>query len=125
MADSFRQFLNEIGKHPLLTAEQEIQLSRRIFAMQDLLAERDLEKTKIKSPYDSKIEKTNVELGSLISQGSVVGSVYSADRFELRLPVSINEYDFVDIHLNQMKKNGVESNIATYGILINQNAENR
>ena len=60
-------------------------------------AERDLEKTKIKSPYDSKIEKTNVELGSLISQGSVVGSVYSADRFELRLPVSINEYDFVDI----------------------------
>lgn len=44
MADSFRQFLNEIGKHPLLTAEQEIQLSRRIFAMQDLLLERDLEK---------------------------------------------------------------------------------
>jgi DNA-directed RNA polymerase sigma subunit (sigma70/sigma32) len=44
MADSFRQFLNEIGKHPLLTAEQEIQLSRRIFAMQDLLAERDLKK---------------------------------------------------------------------------------
>ena len=43
------------------------------------------------------LEKTNVELGSLISQGSVVGSVYSADRFELRLPVSINEYDFVDI----------------------------
>jgi RNA polymerase primary sigma factor len=41
MADSFRQFLNEIGKHPLLTAEQEIQLSRRIFAMQDLLLERD------------------------------------------------------------------------------------
>ena len=44
MADSFRQFLNEIGKHPLLTAEQEIQLSRRIFAMQDLLLERDIEK---------------------------------------------------------------------------------
>jgi RNA polymerase primary sigma factor len=44
MADSFRQFLNEIGKYPLLTAEQEIQLSRRIFAMQDLLLERDLEK---------------------------------------------------------------------------------
>ena len=44
MADSFRQFLNEIGKYPLLTAEQEIQLSRRIFAMPDLLLERDLKK---------------------------------------------------------------------------------
>lgn len=44
MADSFRQFLNEIGQYPLLTAEQEIQLSRRIFAMQELLEERDLEK---------------------------------------------------------------------------------
>lgn len=44
MSDSFRQFLNEIGKYPLLTAEQEIQLSRRIFAMQDLLEGRDVDK---------------------------------------------------------------------------------
>lgn len=49
MADSFRQFLNEIGKHPLLTAEEEIQLSRRIFAMQDLLAERNLEENPLTS----------------------------------------------------------------------------
>ena len=31
MADSLQFYLNQVGKYPLLTAEQEIQLSRRIF----------------------------------------------------------------------------------------------
>ena len=60
-------------------------------------AERDLERTKIRSPYESKIERTNVELGSLLTLGTVVGSIYSADLYEIRLPVSINEFDFVDV----------------------------
>ena len=63
-------------------------------------AERDLERTKIRSPYESKIERTNVELGSLLTLGTVVGSIYSADLYEIRLPVSINEFDFVDVNIS-------------------------
>ena len=59
-------------------------------------ARRDLERTKIRSPYEAKIESTNVELGSLIIPGTVIGSLYSADRYEIRLPVSIGDYNFVD-----------------------------
>ncbi len=100
MADSFRQFLNEIGKYPLLTAEQEIQLSRRIFAMQDLLAERNLEEepltkqeqrivrsgrrakeklingnlrlvVNVARKYASRIEGTILELPDLVQEGSI------------------------------------------------------
>ena len=36
MADSLQFYLNQVGKYPLLTAEQEIQLSRRIFRWLEL-----------------------------------------------------------------------------------------
>ncbi|NBS68913.1 sigma-70 family RNA polymerase sigma factor [bacterium] len=41
MTDSFKQYLNEIGRYPLLTAEQEIQLSRQINAAKPLLGKED------------------------------------------------------------------------------------
>ena len=73
-------------------------------------AKRDLERTKIRSPYESKIERTNVELGSLLTLGTIVGSIYSADLFEIRLPVSINEFDFVDV--NKLSKVLFETEIS-------------
>ena len=91
------------GKEPndlvLRKPQLESALARVVSAKAGLeKAERDLERTKIRSPYESKIERTNVELGSLLTLGTVVGSLYSADLYELRLPVSINEFDFVDVN---------------------------
>ena len=90
------------GKEPndlvLRKPQLESALARVVSARAGLeKAERDLERTKIRSPYESKIERTNVELGSLLTLGTVVGSIYSADLYEIRLPVSINEFDFVDV----------------------------
>ena len=91
------------GKEPndlvLRKPQLESALARLVSAKAGLeKAERDLERTKIRSPYESKIERTNVELGSLLTLGTVVGSIYSADLYEIRLPVSINEFDFVDVN---------------------------
>ena len=90
------------GKEPndlvLRKPQLESALARVVSAKAGLeKAKRDLERTKIRSPYESKIERTNVELGSLLTMGTVVGSIYSADLYEIRLPVSINEFDFVDV----------------------------
>lgn len=110
MTDSFRQFLNEMGKHPLLTAEQEIQLSRRIFAMQGLLAERDLNKqpltkkeqrivrsgrrakeqlinsnlrlvVNVARKYGPRIEGTILELSDLVQEGCV-GLQRAAEKYD-------------------------------------------
>ena len=91
------------GKEPndlvLRKPQLESALARVVSARAGLeKAERDLERTKIRSPYESKIERANVELGSLLTLGTVVGSIYSADLYEIRLPVSINEFDFVDMN---------------------------
>ena len=43
MAESFQLYLNEIGRYPLLTPDQEIVLSRRVFKFIELRdAEGDL-----------------------------------------------------------------------------------
>ena len=91
------------GKEPndlvLRKPQLESALARVVSAKAGLeKAERDLERTKIRSPYESKIERTNVELGSLLTLGTVVGSLFCADLYEVRLPVSIYEFDFVDVN---------------------------
>jgi RND family efflux transporter MFP subunit len=89
------------GKDPndlvLRKPQLETALARVVAAKAGLeKSERDLERTKIRSPYESKVNKTNVELGSLLSPGTIIGSIYSADKYEIRLPVSISDYDFVE-----------------------------
>ena len=82
------------GKDPndlvLRKPQLETALARVVAAKAALeKSERDLERTKIRSPYESKIKNTNIELGSLLSPGTTIGSIYSADKYEIRLPVSI------------------------------------
>lgn len=89
------------GKDPndlvLRKPQLETALARVVAAKAALeKSERDLERTKIRSPYESKIKNTNIELGSLLSPGTTIGSIYSADKYEIRLPVSISDYDFVE-----------------------------
>ena len=59
-------------------------------------ATRDLDRTKIRSPYKCQVRETLVELGSTLAAGSAAASVVSANDFELRLPVSLEDYAFMD-----------------------------
>ena len=60
-------------------------------------AARDLGRTKIRSPYKCQIRESLVELGSTLAAGSAAAAVDSANDFELRLPVSLEDYAFIDI----------------------------
>lgn len=59
-------------------------------------AERDLQRTKVRAPYACQIKSTRAELGAVVSAGTPIAEVFSADDFELRLPVSLEDYTFVD-----------------------------
>jgi RND family efflux transporter MFP subunit len=60
-------------------------------------ATRDLDRTKIRSPYKCQIREKLVELGSILAAGSAAVSVESANDFELRLSVSLEDYAFIDV----------------------------
>jgi RND family efflux transporter MFP subunit len=53
----------------------------------------NLKKTKILAPYTGRIRSTNVNIGQFISPGTLLGEVYSTDYVEVRLPLSLADYE--------------------------------
>ena len=60
-----------------------------------LRAQRNVERTEIRAPYDAMIDSRNVGLGSFVGTGSMVGKVLGTDIAEIRLPVADNQLRFL------------------------------
>jgi RND family efflux transporter MFP subunit len=60
-----------------------------------LRAERNLERTEIRSPYDGMINSRNIGLGSYVGVGNKIGHVLATDTAEIRLPVADNQLQFL------------------------------
>jgi len=74
-----------------------------------LRAERNLERTEIRAPYDAMINSRNIGLGSFVGVGSKIGHVLATDTAEVRLPVADNQLEFL---ANQ----GVKAKVNLVGI---------
>jgi RND family efflux transporter MFP subunit len=73
-------------------------------------ARRDLERTRIRAPYDCRVRVINADLGAVVGPGAVLGQVASSNEFEVRLPLSLEEYGFL-----KTDRNGKPSGAATLG----------
>ncbi|MGJ8676435.1 MAG: efflux RND transporter periplasmic adaptor subunit [Akkermansiaceae bacterium] len=56
---------------------------------------RDLDRTKLRAPYDCRVEATYTDLGSYISPGMKLADLYSLDAFEVRVPVTLEEIGYL------------------------------
>lgn len=56
-------------------------------------ARNDLTKTRVLAPYDGRLLSRNVDIGQYITSGTLLGQVYSTDYVEVRLPLSLAEYE--------------------------------
>ena len=68
-------------------------------------ATRDLERTKLRAPYDCRVEATYTDLGSYITPGARLADLYSQDRYEVRMPVTMEELGYL--------KNGIVGSTVT------------
>lgn len=59
-------------------------------------ARRDLERTELRAPYACRVRRKNVDLGAVVAPGSVLGEVTSSDDLEVRLPLSLKDYGFLE-----------------------------
>jgi multidrug efflux pump subunit AcrA (membrane-fusion protein) len=59
-------------------------------------AERDLDNTEIRVPYDAVIDQQLVELGQFISTGTRIGRILGTARAEVRLPIPPQDILFLD-----------------------------
>ncbi len=79
-------------KPQLASAEANVASSEAVL----LKAVRDLEKTKIRVPFRGKLRKKHTDIGSVLSPGSAIAEFYSVDRFEIRLPLSLDDYSYIN-----------------------------
>ncbi len=86
-----------------------------------LRAERNLERTEIRAPYDALIENRNVGLGSFVGTGSKIGHVLGTSIAEIRLPVADNQLAFLSEKGNE--KRGVNSVVTLTGAYAGQDSQ--
>ena len=60
-------------------------------------AERDLQRTRIKLPYDGLVRNKLVDVGQFVSPGTPVGVTFAIDTAEIRLPLSGNDLAYLDL----------------------------
>ncbi len=61
------------------------------------LAELNLERTKVRAPFDGRILETFVNIGSVIGPNVKLAQIYSSDAIEVRLPVANKELRFINL----------------------------
>ena len=70
-----------------------------------LRAQRNLQRTEIKAPYDAMINKRTIGLGSFVGVGSEIGMLLGTAIAEVRLPVADNQLQFLIDQGQQAKVN--------------------
>jgi len=93
-AEVAREEWSRLGKgqqpNPLVIREPQLAQARAaVEAAEAALkqAELNLERTRIKAPFDGRVRAKNVDLGEYVSPGIPLATVYAVDYAEVRLPV--------------------------------------
>lgn len=60
-------------------------------------AKRNLARTQITAPYNGIVVERNIDLGQFVTMGAAIGTVYSTDTAEVRLPITDSDLMFVNI----------------------------
>ncbi len=60
-------------------------------------AKRDLDRTKIRAPFDGRVRQKAVGLGQSVGSGTPLGGVFAVDFAEVRLPIAARELQFLDV----------------------------
>jgi RND family efflux transporter MFP subunit len=84
---------------PLVRREPQLASARARVASADaevLRAARDVQRTEIRAPFAARVRQAAVETGAVIAPGGMVADLYSADDLEVRLPLSLEDFGFLD-----------------------------
>lgn len=60
-------------------------------------AELNLQRTKIRAPFDGRLKKTQVDLGQYISANTQLADIFATDRLEVRLPLKNSELSLINL----------------------------
>lgn len=60
-------------------------------------AERDVQRTRIRAPYEGRVLRKQVDVGQVVGLNTVLAEVYAVDYAEIRLPLTNRQYAYLNI----------------------------
>ena len=82
-------------------------------------AKRNLERTVFLAPFNGRVRSRNIEFGSTVFPGTLLGNIYATQYFEIRLPIADQDVAFTGLKFNGMQiasKNQLDVIINNAGI---------
>ena len=77
-----------------------------LFAEADVeKAQRDLERTRIRAPYDALVREKNADIGQFVNIGTALGLIIAIDYAEVRLPLAMEDVAFLVLHQGVLADN--------------------
>ncbi|MDA0955902.1 MAG: efflux RND transporter periplasmic adaptor subunit, partial [Proteobacteria bacterium] len=64
-------------------------------------AQRDLERTTLRAPYDGIVRQESIDVGQFVRRGSDVARLYATDAMEVRLPIADEQLAFLGFELGE------------------------
>jgi len=82
-------------------------------------AERDLERTEVRAPYDGRVLSKSVDLGQYVAANPAdpVARIYATGTAEIRLPLTEREAGFIDMRTRELKPVRLYENTAAAPLL--------
>jgi RND family efflux transporter MFP subunit len=62
-------------------------------------AERDLDRTMLRAPYEGRVRSEHVDVGQFVSRGNTIATLYAIDFAEVRLPIPDRDLAHLDLSL--------------------------
>lgn len=87
---------------PLLLREPQLEESQAVVRATEAglaKAQKDLQRTEVRAPFDGRIVEKLADRGQFIRRGQEVARVFDVSKVEVALPVAVSELAFLDQHL--------------------------
>ncbi len=79
---------------------------RREAAVEVERAARDLDRTRIRAPFDGRVRDQSIDIGQFVSRGTLLGRIYAVDYAEVTLPITDEDLAHLDLPLGaEVKEN--------------------
>ncbi|RDV27385.1 efflux RND transporter periplasmic adaptor subunit [Alteromonas aestuariivivens] len=78
-------------------------------------ANRNLQRTQIRAPYNGLVVSRSADIGQFVSAGSALGEIYATNVAEVRLPITDRELAFIDLSAGVTNRNKVDLSAVVAG----------
>jgi RND family efflux transporter MFP subunit len=100
--------------NPLVLYEPQLKSSRAALASASAQVEQaklDLERTKIKAPFNARIRSENIDPGQYVKSGNSVAVLAGTDTAEIAVPLSLAELQWLEIPRHGERLNGADASV--------------